>query len=92
MNSKSVKWTAPNTPGVTIPSKGFAAFYMSVPELTGHYIVGASIIGAQDPEYMAQVAVSGITKLLNDARIYVKLYNSYGMELTSVYQLIIWYV
>ena len=65
---------------------------MSVPELTGHYIVGASIIGAQDPEYMAQVAVSGITKLLNDARIYVKLYNSYGMELTSVYQLIIWYV
>lgn len=93
MNSKLMKWTASNTPGVTVPGKGFAAFTMNVPQIKGHWLVGANIIGASNTTYIAQVVVAGVSRVFNEeTQVYVKLYNHFNSALTAVYQLIIWYV
>lgn len=92
IDAKGLKYVAPNTEEITIPSKGVSVTSINIPKLANHYIVSVSLIGARTTSYIAQVTLLGYSRQgTTDNTVYLFFYNNYTSSLSNAYQVMVWY-
>lgn len=92
IDAKGLKWIAPNTEEITIPSKGVVRTMVSNEKLINHGIVSVAFIGSRTPSYSASVTLLGYSRQGDtDPNVYLFFYNYYETSLSNAFQVMIWY-
>ena len=92
VNAKGLKWVAPNTEEISIPSKGIVQTTVSNEKLRNHQIISIVHIGSRTPSYTANVTLIGYSRQGDtNPEVYLYFYNNWTSTLSNSYQVMIWY-
>ena len=92
LDAKGLKWVAPVTEELTIPSKGIVQTKITNENLVNHQIISVAFIGSRTPSYTGNITLLGFSRQgETDPNVYLFFYNYYNTSLSNTFQVMIWY-